>query len=81
MGERLVEVLDDDATLDPHPSEWEKQWPLILRVCPLVRVSRVSRAPASSLIGYLPDQTHQGFVRLKDEQLSQCCNGFSTCSR
>lgn len=30
----IVEVLDDEPTRDPAPSEWEKQWPLILRVRP-----------------------------------------------
>jgi hypothetical protein len=65
----LVEVLDDEASLDPHPSEWEKQWPLILHVRPLVRIARVSWAPPTSSLGQLPDLVHQGFVPLTDAQL------------
>jgi hypothetical protein len=65
----IVEVADNEPCRDPHPSEWEKQWPLILAVRPLLRVSRVSRAPASSSIPELPDRTHQGFVPLTSAQL------------
>jgi hypothetical protein len=65
----LVEVLDDEASLDPHPSGWEKQWPLIIRVRPLARVARVSNAPATSSLGPIPDLAHMGFVPLKDAQL------------
>jgi hypothetical protein len=65
----IVEALDDEASRDAHPSEWEKQWPLILRVQPLLRISRVSAAPVTSSLGELPDLTHQGFVPLTDSQL------------
>lgn len=65
----VVEVVAYEPLVDEHPSEWEKQWPLILPIRPLVRVSRVSKSPASNLLGDLPDRTHQGFVPLKDEQL------------
>jgi hypothetical protein len=65
----VVEVLDDEPSLDPHPSEWEKKWPLILRVQPLLRISRVSAGPLSSSLGELPDRSHQGFVPLTEAQL------------
>ena len=65
----VVEVLDDEPTRDSHPVEWEKKWPLILRVRPLLRVSRVSKGPLTSSLGALPDRTHQGFVPLTDAQL------------
>ena len=65
----VVEVLDDEASLDPHPNEWEKQWPLILRVRPLARDTRVSLSPPTSVLGALPDLAHKGFVPLVDAQL------------
>jgi hypothetical protein len=66
----IVEVLDDDPTVDSHPVDWEKRWPLIVRVRPLLRVSRVSQAPATSVLGSVPDRAHQSFVPLTDEQLT-----------
>jgi hypothetical protein len=66
----VMEVRDDEPVRDPQPVEWEKRWPLILHVRPLLRVSRVSDGPLTSSLGELPDRTHQGFVPLADAQLS-----------
>lgn len=65
----IVEVVDDEATRDPHPPEWAKQWPLIRQVRPIVRVSRVSQGPATGALGDVPDLMHQGFVPLSAAQL------------
>jgi hypothetical protein len=65
----VVEVLDDDATLDPAPKDWEKRWPLLLRVKPPVKVRRVSKAPATGALGELPDLAHQSYVPLTPTQL------------
>jgi hypothetical protein len=65
----LVEVLDDEAQLDPAPKEWEKRWPLMLRVNALVKVRKVSHAPLTAALGELPDLAHQSFVPLTAGQL------------
>jgi hypothetical protein len=65
----LVEVLDDQATIDPAPQDWEKRWPLMLRVRPRVKVRRVSKAPPTAALGELPDLAHQSYVPLTVVQL------------
>jgi hypothetical protein len=65
----IVEVRDDEASRDPHPPEWAKQWPLIRKVRPILRVPRVSQGPSTDDLGELPDLMHQGFVPLTREQL------------
>jgi hypothetical protein len=67
----VVEVLDDEPTLDPAPLEWEKRWPLILRVRTIVKVGRVSKGPASISLGPLPDLAHKSFVPLTPAQLTK----------
>lgn len=67
----IVEVLDDEPTRDPAPSEWEKQWPLILRVRPLIKVRRISAAPSTHVLGDLYDLAHKGFVPLTPPQLTK----------
>jgi hypothetical protein len=67
----VVEVLDDEPTRDSSPSLWEKQWPLILNVRPLLKIGRVSRSPSTDLLGDLCNLAHQGFVPLTDRQLRQ----------
>ena len=67
----LVEVLDDEPKLDPAPTEWEKQWPLILRVRPILKVGRISKAPATNLLGELYNLAHQGFVPLTAQQFER----------
>jgi hypothetical protein len=64
----IVEVRDDEASRDPHPPEWAKQWPLIRKVRSILRVPRVSEGPSTDGLGELPDLMHQGFVPLKPEQ-------------
>jgi hypothetical protein len=65
----LVEVLDDDAQLDPAPQDWEKRWPLMLRVKALIKVRKVSHDPPTSALGALPDFAHQSFLLLTTLQL------------
>lgn len=65
----VVEVLDDEAKLDPAPKEWEKRWPLMLRVKTLVKVRRVAQAPPTAALGPLPDLAHQSFLPLTPAQL------------
>jgi hypothetical protein len=65
----VVEVLDDEARLDPAPKEWEKRWPLMLRVKPLLKVRKVSKAPPTAALGALPDLAHQSFLPLTLPQL------------
>ncbi len=64
----IVEVRDDEASRDPHPPEWAKQWPLIRKVRSISRVPRVSQGPSTDSLGELPDLMHQGFVPLTPEQ-------------
>jgi hypothetical protein len=64
----IVEVRDDEASRDPHPPEWAKQWPLIRKVRSILRVSRVSQGPSTDGLGELPDLMHQGFVPLTPGQ-------------
>jgi hypothetical protein len=65
----IVAVTDDEASCDPHPPEWAKQWPLIRKVHPLLRVPRVSQGPSTDGLGELPDLMHQGYVPLAPSQL------------
>jgi hypothetical protein len=65
----IVEVRDDEASRDPHPPDWAKQWPLIRTVRPTLRVARVSQGPSTNDLGELPELMHQGFVPLTSEQL------------
>jgi hypothetical protein len=65
----VVEVLDDEAQLDPAPQEWEKRWPLMLGVKALVKVRKVSQAPPTASLGPLPDLAHQSFLPLTPAQL------------
>lgn len=67
----VVEVLDDEATLDPAPKEWEKRWPLMLRIKPLVKVRKVSTGPLTSALGALPDLAHQSYLPLTSAQLKR----------
>jgi hypothetical protein len=66
----LVEVLDEKAALDPAPVDWEKRWPLILRVRPLLKIRRVSQAPPTNLLGMF-ELSHQSFVPLNPDQLAK----------
>lgn len=66
----IVDVLDDQPTVDPAPFEWEKQWPLCLRVRPLLKIGRISQCPATAMLGELY-LSHQGFVPLTDPQLAK----------
>jgi hypothetical protein len=65
----LVEVLDEVAKLDPAPKEWEKRWPLMRQVRPLIKVRRVSKGPLTAALGELPELAHQSYVPLTASQL------------
>lgn len=64
----IVEVLDDEARLDPTPPEWAKRWPLIRRVRPLIKVRRLSQSPPTSGLGIF-DLSYQSYVPLSPAQL------------
>ena len=64
-----VVVLDDEAELDPAPKEWEKRWPLMLRVNALVKVRKVAHAPPTAALGPLPDLAQPSFLPLTPPQL------------
>lgn len=66
----LVEVLDDEARLDRAPQDWEKRWPLMLRVRALTKVRKVSQGPPTAALGTLPDLAHQSFLPLTAGQLA-----------
>lgn len=63
----VVEVLSEeprhDATL-----EWERQWPLVLDVRPVLKIGRVSQGPPTSVLHLAEDFAHQSFLPLKPKQ-------------
>lgn len=69
VDRRIIAVVDDEASRDPHPPEWAKQWPLIRKVRPVQRVPRVSQGPSTDGLGELADLMYQGYVPLAPSQL------------
>jgi hypothetical protein len=66
----LVDVLDDEATLDVAPKDWEKRWPLLRQVKPVLKVRRASHGPPTSSLGPLPDLAHQSYLPFTTAQLA-----------
>jgi hypothetical protein len=63
----VVEVLSEKARHDATV-EWERQWPIVLDIRPILKVGRVSQGPATSVLGVAEDLAHQSFVPLKSAQ-------------
>jgi hypothetical protein len=58
-----VEVQSEVARYDAT-REWERQWPLVLDVRPLLKVGRVSQSPPTDVVGVKDDFAHQSFLPL-----------------
>jgi hypothetical protein len=63
----VVEVLSDEARHDATV-EWEKQWPLVLDVRPVLKIGRISQGPSTSSLGLRDDFAHQSFLPLTESQ-------------
>jgi hypothetical protein len=63
----VMKVISSEARYDAA-REWEKQWPLVLDVKPVLRVGRVSRGPPTSILRLKDDLRHQSFVPLTNSQ-------------
>lgn len=63
----VVEVRSSEARYD-DALEWERQWPWVLDVRPVVKVGRVSQGPPSSVVSLTESLAHQSFARLSQQQ-------------
>lgn len=63
----VMRVTSAEARYDAT-KEWEKQWPLVLDVKPVLRVGRVSKGAPTSILQLKSDLRHQSFVPLTDVQ-------------
>ena len=63
----VVVVVSEQARYDAT-LEWEKQWPLVLDVQPVLKVGRVSQGPLTSTLGLRQDLAHQSFLPLRQPE-------------
>jgi hypothetical protein len=62
----VVEVLSADPRYD-IAKEWEKRWPFVLDIRPLLKVGRVSEGPSTDILNLADSLFHESFLRLKPE--------------
>jgi hypothetical protein len=63
----IVEVRSDEPRYEPEP-DWERRWPWVLDVVPILKVGRVSQGPSTSLLDLTDDFAHQSFLPLTTNQ-------------
>jgi len=76
----IVEVAVSEPRYDAS-KEWEKQWPLVLEVKPVLRVGRVSKGPPTSILQLDSSLMQQSFVPLTPQQYKTALAALRSASR
>ena len=59
--------------------KWERQWPLVLEVKPMLRVGRVSQGPPTSVLRLKDDLRHQSFLPLTNARYETAVAALRDC--